>query len=432
MESTRSILQDSFDPTESLSMVELLQAEIDNQRQAQDLSQRCGTNLNECTYHSGHLNQPVFACLTCYQTDSKNNNNNNSSASFSGICLGCSMNCHLDHNVIELWNKRHFRCDCGNSKFKHSKQSQCLLSCQKDPINELNQYNHNFKGKYCYCHREYAASQHTMHQCFLCQDWFHQTCIILHHLKQNQHLKREYDDKHEHKQSDTDGDRDEGFFEYFKKLLIPNEQINAFDSFICKDCAIKCEYLFVPYRWKCAVDRVSHIGIKRNVSSQLDDELESPKHKRRKLNDESHTSGCKRMRLKANELSHVSALIGGGLWFETDCNWVERLCPCVSCKEQHNKYGLQWLFEDDETTNVNVHVNDLNPINPAQPLSRDFSTDAMIADSIKKLPRQQTLDALNVMQKGTDIIKDKLFQYLKANPNKKLIDQNDIQNIFKT
>lgn len=78
-----------------------------------------------CTYTKGYILQPVYACRTCYTEE------------HAGFCLTCSMNCHIVrisclvwvcvlnvllkyHDVIELYNKRNFRCDCGNEKFRSS------------------------------------------------------------------------------------------------------------------------------------------------------------------------------------------------------------------------------------------------------------------------------------------------------------------------
>ena len=522
-----SILKDNYKPTETLSMSDLLKADIDNQIQAQHLSKQCGKHLNRCSYSKGYLDQPVFACLTCNNHANKNSNKLDYD-SLSGFCLGCSMNCHLDHNVIELWNKRNFRCDCGNKKFKSSKQNQCLLSCKKDEINDKNNYNHNFIGKYCYCNREYSVSQHTMHQCLNCQDWFHQTCIILNHLKANPHLKIKYDQQSNRKETgietetnsdqkhdDTD-DEQSPFFEYFRKILIPQspDKENTFDSFICKDCAIKHDYFFIPYRWKPNTDEKSMepsttstsktsapippskvSGIKRNFSSMSEDSVKNdtknidnePSMKRRKLgidrdenedlrmkrnisemstdsvngnsdNSNSNTNTnnnssnallsniepivCKRVLLNNEDRKNVLSLIGGGLWFE-DNEWINKLCECNACKQEiYDKFGLKWLFEDEATNNNDQDENEDDDItkakiynlnnnsNVSEDLTPEFSTDAMTANTIQKLPRQQTLDALNLMMKGTDLIKQKFFEYVKKS-NKSVVDADDIQNIFK-
>ncbi|KAG0224083.1 putative E3 ubiquitin-protein ligase ubr7 [Mortierella sp. GBA43] len=115
----------------------------------------------------GYIRQPVYACLTCNPNPSEE----------AGFCYSCSISCHGDHNLVELFTKRHFRCDCGTEKFKE-------IKCKLDPkpagsVNELNQYNHNYLGRFCWCDILYdpAKEESTMLQCVACEDWFHDTCI---------------------------------------------------------------------------------------------------------------------------------------------------------------------------------------------------------------------------------------------------------------
>ncbi|XP_050269010.1 uncharacterized protein LOC126713319 isoform X2 [Quercus robur] len=77
--------------------------------------------------------------------------------------------------IVELWTKRNFRCDCGNSKFG---EFFCKIFPNKDIENAENSYNHNFKGSYCTCSRPYpdpdVEEQVEMIQCCICEDWFHE------------------------------------------------------------------------------------------------------------------------------------------------------------------------------------------------------------------------------------------------------------------
>lgn len=122
------------------------------------------------------------------------------------------MKCHVDHTVFELFEKRHFRCDCGVPR------SGC--SCVLDPCapmegrklldNEENRYNHNFDGLYCWCNKPYDhSSDVTMYMCVICQDWYHEQCI-----------------------KDMEG-------------AIPAEE--DFDDFFCKDCVAKHPFLLHYY-----------------------------------------------------------------------------------------------------------------------------------------------------------------------------------------
>lgn len=122
-----------------------------------------GDEGKECTYNKGFMKrQAIFSCLTC--TPDGN----------AGICTACSLSCHDGHEIVELWTKRNFRCDCGNSKFG---EFFCKLLPSKDIENVENRYNHNFKGLYCTCSRPYpdpdVEEQVDMIQCCICEDWFH-------------------------------------------------------------------------------------------------------------------------------------------------------------------------------------------------------------------------------------------------------------------
>ncbi len=62
---------------------------------------------NNCTYNNGYITQELYLCTTCLKDSNKP----------AGICSGCMIKCHTDHDIIELGFKRDFKCDCGNSKF---------------------------------------------------------------------------------------------------------------------------------------------------------------------------------------------------------------------------------------------------------------------------------------------------------------------------
>ncbi|KAM0906184.1 hypothetical protein ACQ4PT_016878 [Festuca glaucescens] len=128
-----------------------------------------GDDGDECTYGAGYLRrQAVFSCLTCVPDG------------VAGVCTACCLACHDGHEVVELWTKRNFRCDCGNSKFGGH---ICKLNPEKEPENSANSYNQNFKGSYCTCSRPYpdpeAKEQVEMIQCCICEDWFHEDHIGL-------------------------------------------------------------------------------------------------------------------------------------------------------------------------------------------------------------------------------------------------------------
>jgi E3 ubiquitin-protein ligase UBR7 len=118
--------------------------------------------------------QALYACLTC----------NPKNAPFfqeGGVCLACSYKCHEGHEMVELYTKRNFRCDCGNKKFP---DNPCALQKDKEEYNDKNLYSQNFSGLYCNCHRPYpdpdesAAESSPMIQCVICEDWYHTEHVV--------------------------------------------------------------------------------------------------------------------------------------------------------------------------------------------------------------------------------------------------------------
>ncbi|KAK9275369.1 hypothetical protein L1049_022633 [Liquidambar formosana] len=159
-----------------------------------------GDEGKECTYTNGYMKrQAIFSCLTC--TPDGN----------AGVCTACSLSCHDGHEIVELWTKRNFRCDCGNSKFG---EFFCKLLPNKDIENAENSYNHNFKGSYCTCKRPYpdpdVEEQVEMIQCCICEDWFHE-----------EHLGLESSDE------------------------IPRDEEGEplYEDFICGACSMVCSFL---------------------------------------------------------------------------------------------------------------------------------------------------------------------------------------------
>ena len=44
-----------------------------------------------------------------------------------GLCVGCSIQCHEGHDLIELGSRIAFKCDCGNGRLP----SACQLNPDK-------------------------------------------------------------------------------------------------------------------------------------------------------------------------------------------------------------------------------------------------------------------------------------------------------------
>ena len=62
---------------------------------------------NCCAYSKGYIQQECFICLTCLLETKKS----------AFLCLGCSIKCHDEHEIVPIGFKRSIRCDCGNNNF---------------------------------------------------------------------------------------------------------------------------------------------------------------------------------------------------------------------------------------------------------------------------------------------------------------------------
>eukprot|EP00062_Callorhinchus_milii_P018099 gi/632971196/ref/XP_007902052.1/ PREDICTED: putative E3 ubiquitin-protein ligase UBR7 [Callorhinchus milii] len=149
------------DPIVSLAEVLEQNQELENEASAV----LGGSDSDKCSYSEGYVKrQALYACNTCTPKGGQP----------AGICLACSYKCHEGHELFELYTKRNFRCDCGNSKFS---DLQCKFFPEKEKSNPDNKYNDNFFGLYCICKRPYPDPEDEipdeMIQCVGCEDWFH-------------------------------------------------------------------------------------------------------------------------------------------------------------------------------------------------------------------------------------------------------------------
>ncbi|WWC61214.1 uncharacterized protein I303_103794 [Kwoniella dejecticola CBS 10117] len=174
--STRfTLLPTSYLASQPPSSEITLQSLIDtSDRMAEEAREALPYSFDECTYDKGYLRQSVWSCLDCGEK---------------GVCYGCSISCHSEHRLVELWTRRSFRCDCPTTTTQpeptpSKKRRRCQLyppEAQPQEANEKNHYTHNFKGKFCRCGREYDAETETeaMICCIACEDWFHESCLNL-------------------------------------------------------------------------------------------------------------------------------------------------------------------------------------------------------------------------------------------------------------
>lgn len=146
------------DPASTLTDVLALQDEL-----VEEAALALPHQFSDCSYPLGQIRQAIYLCLTCSEPR--------------GICSSCSIACHTEHEQVELFPKRNFRCDCPTSALAHP----CTLHKQLEDVNSSNIYGQNFKGLFCRCGRSYDPNteRETMIQCLACEDWFHESCCNL-------------------------------------------------------------------------------------------------------------------------------------------------------------------------------------------------------------------------------------------------------------
>ncbi|KAK4224417.1 hypothetical protein QBC38DRAFT_371129 [Podospora fimiseda] len=150
-------------------------------------------SIENCTKPLGSLRQAVFACLTCLPPPE----NPSDPYDAAGVCYACSVQCHGDHTLVEIFNKRNFTCDCGTTRFPAT--SPCNLrinpetntkgGVHSEEPDANNKYNQNFQNRFCGCSCLYDPFQQegTMFQCLglgthetggCGEDWWHPGCVV--------------------------------------------------------------------------------------------------------------------------------------------------------------------------------------------------------------------------------------------------------------
>ncbi|XP_070270551.1 putative E3 ubiquitin-protein ligase UBR7 isoform X1 [Myotis yumanensis] len=326
-----------------VSLVDVLEEDEELEKEA--CAVLGGSDSEKCSYSQGSVKrQALYACGTCTPKGEEP----------AGICLACSYECHGSHKLFELYTKRNFHCDCGNSKFKNL---ECKLFPDKAKINSGNKYNDNFFGLYCICKRPYPDPDDEipdeMIQCVVCEDWFH-----------GRHLG-----------------------------AMPPES-GDFQEMVCQACMKRCSFLWA-YAAQLAVTKVSaeDDGLALNVDGIGDEEVTKPENgdhhdsplkedvpehakdavkavkaeqtnepcassssesdlqivfKNQHLNTESQT-GCKLQELKAK---HFIKKDTATFW---PLNWRSKLCTCKDCMKMYG--DLDVLFLTDEYDTVLAYEN---------------------------------------------------------------------------
>lgn len=150
-------------------------------------------SIENCTKDLGALRQIVFSCLTCNPPPANMAGPYNAA----GICYACSVQCHGEHQLVEIFAKRDFTCDCGTTRLPATSPCSLRLNpatntkggVHSDEPAPGNKYNQNFSNRFCVCECDYDPFQQkgTMYQCLglgthetggCGEDWYHPGCVM--------------------------------------------------------------------------------------------------------------------------------------------------------------------------------------------------------------------------------------------------------------
>ena len=258
---------------------------IDNQLQLEaDAREALPYAFDRCTQPLGPLRQNLFSCLTC------NPPPNSSSDPFTpaAVCYSCSIACHGEHTLVELFNRRNFTCDCGTTRLPST--SPCTLRIDpatgmKGPVHSQvpakgNSYNQNCRNRFCGCGEIYNAQEEkgTMYQCLgltseeeggCGEDWWHPECVV----GLGRDWARTRARAEGENQPNSDGIDDAGP----DRPLPPGfPQEDSFETFICYKCMDKNPWLkkyagtvgFLPPVYKSTSEDVNQGSNEKDEEAQ--------------------------------------------------------------------------------------------------------------------------------------------------------------------
>uniref|UniRef100_A0A915E3N8 UBR-type domain-containing protein n=1 Tax=Ditylenchus dipsaci TaxID=166011 RepID=A0A915E3N8_9BILA len=369
-----SLKEDEAEKEEFLTWNEIVALNKEAEKNAEALLG--GQDDMVCSYPEGYkYRQPLYSCRTCSaQTGQK-----------AGVCYACSVNCHDGHDLIELYTKRKFCCDCGNSKFNEKCrlfEVWTLLSCcvhngilflEKDKVNSLNKYGHNFDQLYCVCNKKYPPPEddeeileEDMHQCCICEDWYH--------------LPHIFDDDIEEKK-------------LLENLLVSDME-DACDM-ICKGCATKIP-LLMCYKSFAISMAVNNEGSAAPESSNI----------------------------------QISALPGvegqfpkpHTIYFE-GTSWREQLCKCSECLKLYDNLECDFLYYD-EKRKENMALKGETSLK----LEEDVNMASKVYDIVAKKTnnRDAALQAYMAVDEMTKYVSD----FFQNADRTKVITKEDVQKCF--
>lgn len=400
-ESQSKVLVNEHTDDSGITMLDVLEEEQELEEDANAVLGACDDQ--NCTYSQGYIKrQALYACRTCSSPNTEP----------AGICLACSYACHGEHELYELYTKRKFRCDCGNSRFPNRR---CRLYPDKEPTNINNKYNQNFCGKYCICARPYPDPDDDvpdeMVQCIICEDWYH-----------GRHLGNDFPLNHDYSEMICGECMGKHGFLWlynisFNDVKIKKEETEEhIDIESPKNKKESSEFhkdmkngdqTSISYETADSGTEESNqdaVGIKLDSASSNDDESSKIKSE----------SACILKQLQNGYVfppqKHFT------LWQE---GWRKKLCKCPQCFELYRQHNCSYLLDEDDT------VHSYEERGKASNGTESQYAKGMTA--LQGLDRVKQMEAIHEYNSMKSELKDFLKKFVDT---KKVVREEDIWEFF--
>ncbi|CAH7665819.1 hypothetical protein BY996DRAFT_4573358 [Phakopsora pachyrhizi] len=404
-------------------------------------------DISKCSRPLGPIRQSIYSCLTCNPIRDRitqvSNHPDDDSGTMTqshiraGICSSCSVSCHADHRLVELFVRRKFVCECGTRNCNPGRCNLSLMDRESEAVQTIttNRYDHNFDGQFCICERgknyEPETEVEDMFQCLACEDWRHSGCLGKHPDADD------WDDLICAKCVENDQSLRELLMKHVGRTedgMITCCESNETTSSICqegqnddesKKSDIKDSKQKVDQNCfdKGASEKIS------NQSSTTNDQKFSTR--KRPLDDDDENKPCDSKR-KINPCEGFSSNMsdrckapyrdGDGPLRKVDprfanvyllAGWRDRWCKCSRCYE--NQKNNEWLMSEEEVWEPEVDQDSMKSLHE------------LGIEAFKNLPHQQMLEGIYAY----NCLRDEMMNFLKPFADSQtLVTEDEIKSFF--